>query len=106
MLQAIFYYLVTWWFVKLENKRSLTIRAVLAAIIAVCNFALVIGMIFFFSETQEEVTIFFIFLFAGLSLLFLIRSLRDIAKIRELSATSGNKQKTSAQNEKHHNIWL
>ena len=106
MLQAIFYYLVTWWFVKLENKKSLTVRAVLAGIIAVCNFALAIGMIFFFSETQEEVTIFFIFLFAGLFLLFLVRSLSDIAKIRELSATSGSEQKTSAQNEKHHNTWL
>lgn len=99
MLQALFFYIFVWWFVKLESKKSLIVRAVLAGIFAACCFAIGIGMIFLLVENAETVSIILLILYLILFILFLIRSLCDIAKIRDLSATSGGKgNETSAQN--------
>ena len=98
MLQAIFFYLFIWWFVKLESKKSLTVRAVLAGIFAACCFAIAIGAIFLLAETADIVATILLILYIILFILFLIRSLCDISKIRDLSAAKGKEQEASSQN--------
>ena len=98
MLQALFYYLVTWWFVKLESKKLLTVRAVLAGVFAACCFAITIGMIVLLANTAETFALVLLIFYLILFSLFFIRSLCDIAKIRALSVTEWKEPETPTQN--------
>lgn len=108
MLKVFFFYLVTWWFVKLENKKTLTARSVFAGILAACSLAIAIGMIYLYAETGEAVVVLLAIVEFVLFFLFLIRSLCDISKIRDTSASSEAKgQRSSIQNTgKEPKRWL
>ncbi len=95
MLQVIFFYIFIWWFRKSENKKELTARSVIAAIIG--TFFLIAGIVMFTgtSTVPEEDSWGFIFggiLFIILAGLFLIRAIVDIEKILRLKTEEEEKR--------------
>ena len=94
MLQVLFFYMFVWWFKKLENKKGIIIRAVLAGIIGVFFWITAfasISMIMFEAALVVVVIVGF-----GVAILFTIRFFCDINQIRKLNdiekpkTTSGN----------------
>ncbi len=99
MLQVLFFYMFTWWFAKLENKKVLIAHAVAAGIFAIFYLVITIVAIVVVISTEEMVVLVALFVGFVMMILFSIRSLSDIGKIRNLPPKpQGNEQKTSMQN--------
>lgn len=96
MLKVLLFYMFAWWFKKLENKRALIMRIVLAGIFGIfcwiTSFAL-ISMI-----EVDPTTIVIVIICFAVAILFTVRSICDITQIRKLFIDSENK-KTTSQNE-------
>lgn len=80
MIKVLVFYLVLWWFTKLENKKLIIVRATLASVLAVF---FLMGAITIFTEPHFIKDGFaFMGIFALIpSLLFAIRAIFDIKKL-------------------------
>lgn len=80
MLKVLVFYLILWWFTKLENKKALIARAILASLLSIF---FLIGAITMFTE---PIIVKDGFAFMGIfglipAILFGLRALLDIRKI-------------------------
>lgn len=78
MIKVLVFYLVLWWFTKLENKKLLIVRAVLASSLALF---FLIGAITMFTETHIPLSAVFGIVFLCITILFALRAIFDIKKI-------------------------
>ncbi|MDE7163336.1 MAG: hypothetical protein K2O44_04580 [Clostridia bacterium] len=80
MIKVLVFYLVFWWFTKLENKKLIIVRAILASVLAVF---FLMGAITIFTEPHFIKDGFaFMGIFALIpSILFAIRAIFDIKKL-------------------------
>lgn len=81
MIKVLVFYLVLWWFTKLENKKLLIVRAVLSSSIAVF---FLIGAITMFMETHIPLSAVFGIIFLCIEILFGLRAVFDIKKTIKL----------------------
>lgn len=80
MIKVLVFYLVLWWFTKLENKKLIIVRAILASVLAVF---FLMGAITIFTEPHIKKDGFAFMGIFGLipSILFIIRAIFDIKKL-------------------------
>lgn len=93
MLEVLFFYMFVWWFKKLEDKKTITIRAVLAGIIGVFSWIAAfasISMVMFEAALVVVVIVGFC-----VAILFTVRFFCDINQIRKLNDIE--KQKTTSE---------
>lgn len=101
MLQVLFFYIFIWWFKKLENKKTIIIRAVLAGILGVYFW---IGSFVLISLIMiEKVLIVLVITDFTIAILFTIRLIKDIKQIRLLSIDFENQKSTSLNTENEPN---
>lgn len=104
MLQVLFFYIFIWWFKKLENKKTIIIRAVLAGILGVYFW---IGSFVLISLIMiEKVLIVLVITDFTIAILFTIRLIKDIKQIRLLSIDFENQKSTSLNTENEPNDYV
>ena len=80
MIKVLVFYLVLWWFAKLENKKLIIFRAILASIFAVFFLICAIAMFAEPHMIKDGFAVFGIFVLIP-SVLFAIRAVFDIKKL-------------------------
>ena len=97
MLQVIFFYIFVWWFKKLENRKALIARSILASIFGLIY--LVTAIVLFTNEDSEEKGLYVIGIIMLIpTILFIIRAISDIAKICSDKAKASNTGTAFAKN--------
>ena len=81
MLKVIIFYLFLWWFAKLENKKPLIVRAIVASSLAIFFLA---GAVTMFTETHIPLSVGFGIYFLCITILFGLRAVFDIKKILKI----------------------
>ncbi|MDE7075925.1 MAG: hypothetical protein K2O62_01240, partial [Clostridia bacterium] len=98
MLKVLAFYLILWWFTKLENKKWLIVRAVIASVLAIL---FLISAIFVFTEPHMAKDGFAFMGIFGLvpAILFGLRAICDIRKLCTILKKPENKSvsKTKTQ---------
>ena len=82
----------TWWFAKLENRKSLIARAIIAGIIAIISFVAFIVLIVLLISTEEMILILFLCIEFIFWILFMVRTLCDISKLMKPNINVGKSQ--------------
>lgn len=79
-VESIFFYLLCWWFMKLDTKRMVLIRGCAAA--AVMLFCLVSSIVLFSARLGDSITVFIGVIMLVIGILFLIRMVFDMYRYK------------------------
>lgn len=93
MLEVLFFYMFVWWFKKLENKKALKIRAVLAGIFG--GFSWIMSFASISLIKFEAALVVIVITCFGIAILFTVRSICDIIQISKFNIITEDKNQSN-----------